>query len=189
MKFKTYAIISILLILTSCNPTPPTPNPPISSNTVNVMWQGTIDGSFFNYSGSYIDLQSTSNTYSNPGECEGGFSFLNLSKGTIPGITNNDAVVAMTFNTNIALLGTHVINSTNNSGFQIAVSKANGNGTEFTGASSYPNSNLVLNITEWPSNVGGLIKGNLSGEIGTCPFSSNCPTKAVSVSFEAIRLL
>jgi hypothetical protein len=187
MKIRYFTIIAIVLILTGCNPNNPTPNPPTPSNSVNVMWQGTIDGSTFNYTGSYIDLNSTSNIYSNPGRCDGNYANLSLVKGTIPGITNNDASVIMSFNTNVTLLGTHVLNSTNNGGFHVVVAKANGNGTEFTASSNYLNSNLILNITEWPSNVGGLIKGNLTGDIATCD-GSNCPTKAVSVSFEAIRL-
>ena len=87
------------------------------------------------------------------------------------------------------LVGTHILNNNTNNGYQIAVSKQTGNSaTSFTASATYLNSDVVLNITEFPSNVGGLIKGNFSGDFGTSLFDNTSPTKAVSISFEAIRL-
>jgi hypothetical protein len=189
MKINTsiFYIILVCLIL-SCTPNTPQPNPPAPTNTVNVSWQGTIgDGSFI-FNGTYVDLQSTSTTYSNPGECEGNYINVSLGKGTIPGIAKNDAGAVIQFNTNVTLVGTHILNNTNNNGFQIVISKANENGTEFIASSTYPNSNVILNITEFPSNIGGLIKGSFSGDFGTDLFNNACPTKYANVSFEAIRL-
>jgi hypothetical protein len=57
------------------------------------------------------------------------------------------------------------------------------NNTE--GNTFYPNTNVTLNITEVASNIGGLIKGNFSGVIGTPqPVGGTIP---VSGQFQAIR--
>ena len=152
--FVLVLLFSVLAVSVSCTPNNPQPNPPTPSNSVGVSWQGTIgDGSFI-FNGTYVDLQSTSTTYSNPGECEGNYINVSLGKGTIPGIAKNDAGAVIQFNTNVTLVGTHILNNTNNNGFQIVISKANENGTEFIATSTYPNSNVILNITEFPSNIG-----------------------------------
>jgi hypothetical protein len=190
MKIRYFAFISILLILTGCNPNNPQPNPPTPSNNVSVSWQGTIDGVYFGYNGSYENFESTSSEYSNPGKCEGSYLDVSLYKGVVPGNLGENASVYIVFPTNTTLVGSHVINNTNNNGFAIVVGKyAPASTIGFTAHSAYPNTNGVLNITQFPSNIGGLIKGNFNGVIGTdSAFNPNGATKEVTISFEAIRL-
>ena len=186
-----FIILSFLGVLTGCNPNNPQPNPPTQPNTVNVSWQGTVEGSSYSYSGSYVNLASTSTAYNNPGKSEGSANFISLAKGVVPGTVGEiiGFEISMPLILNEPLVGTHVLNNTSNNGYQIAISKQTGNSsTSFTASATYPNSNVVLNITEFPSNIGGLIKGNFSGEFGTDFFDNTAPTKNASITFEAIRL-
>lgn len=189
--FVLILLFSVLAVSISCTPNNPQPNPPTQSNTLNVSWQGTVEGSSYSYSGSYVNLASTSTAYNNPGKSEGSANFISLAKGVVPG-TVGEIVgfeISMPLILNEPLVGTHVLNNTSNNGYQIAISKQTGNSsTSFTASATYPNSNVVLNITEFPSNIGGLIKGNFSGEFGTDFFDNTAPTKNASITFEAIRL-
>lgn len=184
-------VFSVLAITESCTPNNPQPNPPTPSNSVGVSWQGTVDGNSYSYSGTYVNLASTSTAYNNPGKSEGSANFISLAKGVVPGTVGEiiGFEISMPLILNEPLVGTHVLNNTSNNGYQIAISKQTGNSsTSFTASATYPNSNVVLNITEFPSNIGGLIKGNFSGEFGTDFFDNTAPTKNASITFEAIRL-
>lgn len=191
MKLTGYLIISILFVLTSCNSNNPQPNPPAPANTVNVTWQGTIDGDNYNFSGTYVNLASTSDTYNNPGDAQGSAYFISLGKGAVSGSVGENVSIDIGLPAILSepLVGTHILNNTANNGYQIAINKQTGtSATSFTASSSWLNSNVVLNITEFPSNIGGLIKGNFNGDFGTSLFNSSSPTKSATVSFEAIRL-
>ena len=84
----------------------------------------------------------------------------------------------------------NVLNNSNNNGYYLNILSNNGTSSGWMASSLYANSNITLNITEFPTNIGGLIKGNLSGVAGIQP-NPNIPNtpapKAVSISFEAIR--
>ncbi len=191
MKTKLSSLLVLTaLFLASCTPNNPQPNPTSSNNSVTASWQGTIDGNSYNYTGTYVNLNSTSNYMNNPGKSEGTYHTVNLAKGVIPGNNGDDIVIAISFPTNVSVVGTHILNQNSNNGYQVVVGKNIGNGvTGFTGSSFYFNSNVTLNITEFPSNIGGLIKGNFSGVFGTSSTNPNGSTKAASITFEAIRKL
>jgi hypothetical protein len=184
-----FLILFFLGILSGCNPNNPQPNPP--TNSVGVSWQGTVDGNSYSYSGTYVNLASTSTAYNNPGKSEGSANFISLAKGVVPGNVGENIgfEISMPLILSEPLVGTHILNNTSNNGYQIAISKQTGNSTtSFTASATWQNSNVVLNITEFPSNVGGLIKGNFSGQFGTDFFDNTAPTKNASITFEAIRL-
>ena len=189
--FVLVLLFSVLAVSVSCTPNNPQPNPPTPSNSVGVSWQGTVDGNSYSYSGTYVNLASTSTTYNNPGKSEGSANFISLAKGVVPGNVGENIgfEISMPLILSEPLVGTHILNNTSNNGYQIAISKQTGNSTtSFTASATWQNSNVVLNITEFPSNVGGLIKGNFSGQFGTDFFDDNAPTKNASITFEAIRL-
>lgn len=190
--FKGFFLLTYVSVLfANCTPNNPQPNPPAPTNTVNVSWQGTIDGISYSYSGTYVNLESTSNIYNNPGGAHGSAYFISLGKGAVSGTVgdNMSIEIGMPQLLSEPLVGTHVLNNTTNNGYQIALNKQTGSSsTSFTASSSWPNSNVVLNITEFPSNVGGIIKGSFSGNFGTNLFDNTSPTKSASVSFEAIRI-
>jgi hypothetical protein len=191
--FPIISIMSIVLVFlfAGCTPNNPQPNPPTPSNSVGVSWQGTVDGNSYSYSGTYVNLASTSTTYNNPGKSEGSANFISLAKGVVPGTVGENIgfEISMPLILSEPLVGTHILNNTSNNGYQIAISKQTGNSTtSFTASATYPNSNVVLNITEFPSTIGGLIKGNFSGQFGTYLFDNTAPTKNASITFEAIRL-
>jgi hypothetical protein len=187
--FVLVMLFSVLAVSVSCTPNNPQPNPP--TNSVGVSWQGTDDGNSYSYSGTYVNLASTSTAYNNPGKSEGSANFISLAKGVVPGNVGENIgfEISMPLILSEPLVGTHILNNTSNNGYQIAISKQTGNSTtSFTASATWQNSNVVLNITEFPSNVGGLIKGNFSGQFGTDFFDNTAPTKNASITFEAIRL-
>ena len=193
MKTKLSSLLVLTaLFLASCTPNNPQPNPSrntTSTNSVTAMWQGTIDGNAYNYTGTYVNLISTSNYMNNPGKSEGSYGNVQLDKGVIPNSNGNPISMNLMFPANVNLLGSHALNS-NNNGYSLGILFNNGSSTAWIASSGHANSNITLNITEFPSNIGGLIKGNFSGVLETQslahpsnPFSST----TVSISFEAIR--
>jgi hypothetical protein len=196
-KLSTIIILAGLYcssILTSCNQNNPQPNPnpnTTSANSVTAMWQGTIDGNSYNYTGTYINLISTSNYMNNPGRADGTYLNVNLEKGVIPGTNGNPITMALNFPANVNPVGTHILDSSNNS-YLLSMMCNNGSSTAWIGNSLSEYSNITLNITEFPSNIGGLIKGNFSGVLLTSKLGSSNTNdidviRAVSISFEAIR--
>lgn len=189
--FVLVLLFSVLAVSVSCTPNNPQPNPPTTSNSVGASWQGTVDGNSYSYSGTYVNLASTSTTYNNPGKSEGSANFISLAKGVVPGTVGENIgfEISMPLILSEPLVGTHILNNTSNNGYQIAISKQTGNSTtSFTASATWQNSNVILNITEFPSTIGGLIKGNFSGQFGTDFFDNTAPTKNASITFEAIRL-
>jgi hypothetical protein len=126
----------------------------------------------------------------NPGRADGTYSKVHLDKGVIPGTNGNTIKMELCFPMNVNIVGTHVLNSSNNNGYYLSIISNNGTSSVWVAGSLFANSNITLNITEFPSNIGGLIKGNFSGVIQEDP-NLNVPNtpgpKAVSISFEAIR--
>jgi hypothetical protein len=179
-----------ILILASCTPNNPQPNTTSSNNSVTASWQGTIDGNSYNYTGTYVNLNSTSNYMNNPGRADGTYASVKLDKGVVPGTNGNPINMNLIFPANVNLVGTHVLNNSNNNGFALGILSNNGSNTATIASSGHANSNITLNITEFPNNIGGLIKGNFSGVLGTqsVAYPSNPFTSTtVSISFEAIR--
>lgn len=195
MKTKLYSLILLaVLFLVSCTPNNPQPNPTSSNNSVTASWQGNIDGNSFSYIGIYnvfnTLVSSTSNYMNNPGRSEGTYASVNLDKGVVPGTNGNTITMILYFPMNVNIVGTHILNNSNNNGYYLNILSNNGTSSGWMASSLYANSNITLNITEFPTNIGGLIKGNLSGVAGIQP-NPNIPNtpapKAVSISFEAIR--
>lgn len=191
MKTILYSFIALTaLFLASCTPNNPQPNPSpntSSSNSVTVMWQGTIDGNAYNYTGTYVNLNSTSNYMNNPGRADGTYSNVILFKGVVPGNNGKNVNIILNFPLNVNPVGTHILNNSNNNGFYLGIVFGS---TDWAGNTLDNNSNITLNITEFPSNIGGLIKGNFSGVLETSSLdlsNPNISTRAVSISFEAIR--
>jgi hypothetical protein len=173
MKFRTYASISILLILTGCNPNNPTPNSSISAS-----WSATINGSNYSYTCSYTNGVASSNNL--PGTCTYGTPSIILSKGVAAGTTGDEITISI--EKQQLAVGTYNITSSTgtNPGMSIVKNFAT------IGHSYYPNTNVTLNITEFPSSVGGLVKGNFNGVIGTTMFGT--ATMPISGQFQVVRL-
>ena len=184
-------LVLLIYVAYGCTPNNPQPNPPATNNSVNVMWQGTLDGGSCIYNGTYVNLVST-NQNTNPGKSEGSANFISLAKGVVPGTVGESVVIEISLPQILSepIVGTHILNNSTNNGYQIAINKQTGtSSTSFIASATWLNSNVVLNITEFPSNIGGIIKGNFSGDFGTSLFDNTSPTKSVSVNFQAIRIL
>ncbi len=169
----------ILFSILSCTPDNPPPNPP-TNNTVAVSWQATIDGVSYSYTGTYLNGESTSTDSNNPGDCNYGGPSINLKKGVfLPGNQN----IYIAIEKYPLALGTYIItsNTGSNPGMSIQINNTT------IGHSYYPNTNITFNVTEYPNIVGGMLKGNFSGIIGTS--ISGGGTMPVSGQFEALRIL
>ena len=177
-KTSSLLFLTILWLFTSCDPDNPQPNQP-TSNSTTVSWQANIDGISYSYSGTYVNGESTSSTDNNPGDCSYGGPSIILTKGTIGG-----ELIYIAIEKYPLAVGNYTITSTSGGaiGGGAAISK---NGITI-GHSYYPNTNINLTITEYPE-VGGLIKGNFSGVIGTSQTGGG--TMPVSGHFEAYRIL
>ena len=195
MESKLFTIILITTlyfstVLSGCTPDNPQPNTPATSpaNTnLTVKSNATFNGISDSFVGSYINNISTSNYMNNPGECTGIYNFVQMSKGTVPG----ESPSPFGYNSNLTIsfspslsVGSFNISSSTGSGKALTISTDMG---AFT--SLFYNSNITLNITAFPSEIGGLIKGDFSGVIGTSALDPNCSTYPLSGSFEAIRNL
>jgi hypothetical protein len=183
MKFRTYAIISILLILTGCNPNNPTPNPPTPTvpNPVQTSWTMTVDNNTYSWADNYITLGGGDTWVSehyetNPGSCNWQFqSFqgsssvpggeVHLSTSNLPGFTEDGLDCTIQFypnNTGSFIINSTSYQSTSPSDFAIFISDypliqnivRPGGGFECQ---------INTNITTFSTVKGGLVEGNFSG--------------------------
>jgi hypothetical protein len=173
MKLTSYLIISILLVLTGCNSNNPTPNP-----TINASWSASINGSSYSYSCTYVNGLASANNL--PGTCTYGTPSIILSKGVAAGTTGDEITISI--EKQQLAVGSYTI--TSGSGTNPGMSIVKNFST--IGHSYYPNTNVTLNITEFPSAVGGLVKGNFSGVIGTSMFGT--ATMPISGQFQVYRI-
>jgi hypothetical protein len=176
-------ILFVLIGLCGCTPQNPQPNPP-ANNVVAVSWQATINGVSNSYSDTYTNLEPTNAQGNNEGECLYFLPTISLRKGG-PFTAGDDVNISIQRN-EIFSVGTYVITTTTGGGggaFGLGMS-ASVNG--ILGHSSYPNTNVTLNITEVSATAGGLIKGNFSGVLGVSPQAGG-GTIPVSGQFQAIR--
>jgi hypothetical protein len=192
LRLLTLLFSSVCLswIITGCTPDNPQPNSP-TSNNVNVKWNATFNGISDSYVGTYTNLNSNSNYMNNPGDCKGSYMHVIMKKGVVPGNAPSPfgytAQIELSYTPSVGAslsVGTFNISNTTGSGKALTIVTDLGSFTSL----NY-NSNISVNITAFPSNIGGLIKGNFNGVIGTSALNPNCPTYPVSGSFEAIRLL
>jgi hypothetical protein len=176
-KTSSLLFLTILWLFTSCDPDNPQPNQP-TSNSTTVSWQANIDGVSYSYSGTYVNGVSSSTNDNNPGDSNfnGG---INLRKGTIGGDLIYIAIAKYPL-----AVGNYTITSTSGGAIGGGVTISKNNIT--IGHSYYPNTNINLTITEYPE-VGGLIKGNFSGVIGTSQTGGG--TMPISGQFVAYRIL
>ncbi len=177
---KSFIILFVLLGVYSCTPQNPQPNPP-ANNVVAVSWQATINGVSNSYSDTYTNLQPTNAQGNNEGQCLYFLPTISLFKGG-PFTPGDDVNISIQFN-EIFSVGTYNITTPIVGGPNVVGMSAMVNGVG--GHSSYPNTNVTLNITEVSATAGGLIKGNFSGVMGTS--QTGGATMPVSGQFQAIR--
>jgi hypothetical protein len=202
MKFKTYVIISILLILTGCNPNNPTPNPP-TQNPVQTSWTMTVDNKTYSWTDTYHEVDGywyPEHNETNPGCCvwnASGGSVINgsviyLGTGNLPGFTEELLTCHLEFypmNTGSWNISGNSWQSgvSNPSGFYLEIfdyPSINSFGTNnVTWNMITGNDNIALNITEFSTSVGGMVKGNFNGTY----YDSNNIAHTVSGQFNAIR--
>jgi hypothetical protein len=163
---KITIAVLLSLLFYGCNPDNPQPNP----NSINVSWQATINGISYSYSAIY----GTSNIDNNPGDCFAGPGSIQLLKGNL-----GYDLIHLTFSKPPPIgVGNNTINPT--SIVKCVISRNN----QVIGMSEFPNTDMNLTVTEY-SSIGGLIKGNFSGVIGT---SSNGDVIPISGQFQAFRV-
>lgn len=181
MTIKTTFLLAVITIaIFGCTPQNPQPNPP-ANNVVAVSWQATINGVSNSYSDTYTNSEPTNAQGNNEGQCMYFLPIIALDKGGP--FTPGDDVNILIERFEIFSVGTYNITTTTGGGggaFGLAMSAA-GNGV--VGSSSYPNTNVVLNITEF-NQGSGLIKGNFSGVLGVSPQAGG-GTIPVSGQFQA----
>ncbi|MCF8411152.1 MAG: hypothetical protein K9G31_07645 [Crocinitomicaceae bacterium] len=177
MTIKTTFLLAVITIaIFGCTPQNPQPNPP-ANNGVVASWQATINGVSNSYSDTYTNGQPTNAQGNNEGKSDCFIGSISLVKGGP--FTPGDDVSISFYNSEVFSVGTYNITSSGSIGMSTLV-----NYTE-EGNTFYPNTNVTLNITEVASTIGGLIKGNFSGVIGTPqPVGGTIP---VSGQFQAIR--
>jgi hypothetical protein len=176
MSVKTTLILAVMIIaIFACTPQNPQPNPPANNGLV-ASWQATINGVSNSYSDTYTGGQPTNAQGNNEGKSDCFIGSISLVKGGP--FTPGDDVSISFYNSDVFSVGTYNITSNGSIGMSTMVNNTEGN-------TFYPNTNVTLNITEVASNIGGLIKGNFSGVIGTPqPVGGTIP---VSGQFQAIR--
>ena len=168
MTIKTTFLLAVITIaIFGCTPQNPQPNPP-ANNVVSVSWQATINGVSNSYSDTYTNSEPTNAQGNNEGKCDYGVGVPNLILSKGGPLTPGDDVYIIIGRSEIFSVGTYNITTTTGGGggaFGLGMS-AGDNGV--AGSSSEPNTNVVLNITEF-NQGSGLIKGNFSGVLGTSP--------------------
>ena len=205
MKIRYFTIISILLILTGCNPNNPTPNPP-TPNPVQTSWTMTVDNKTYSWIDNYIAIGDAPYTWipehyeTNPGCCNwlasgGGVtngSVISFGTGNLPGFTEDNLVCQLEFypmNTGTWNISGNSWQSgvSNPSGFNLNISDYPLVENIVTNSVSWTwtpgNNNVTLNITEFSTSVGGMVKGNFNGTYNDL----NNIAHTVSGQFNAIR--
>jgi hypothetical protein len=178
MNRKTPFLIALLSVaIFGCTPDNPPPNPP-ANNVVAVSWQATINGISNSYSDTYTNSEPTNAQGNNEGQCMYFLPTIALYKGG-PFTPGDDVIINIQFN-EIFSVGTYNITTPIVGGPNVVKMSAMVNGV--MGHSSYPNTNVVLNITEF-NQGGNLIKGNFSGVMGTSQTGGG--TIPVSGQFQA----
>lgn len=181
---KIFSSLFLVVIVTSliygCTPDNPPPNPP-ANNGVAVSWQATINGITNSYSDTYTNLQPANAQGNNEGQCLYFLPTISLCKGG-PFTPGDDVNIYIQFN-EIFSVGTYNITTPIVGGPNVVQMAASVNG--ILGHSSYPNTNVTLNITEISATAGGLIKGNFSGVMGAS--QTGGATIPVSGQFQALR--
>lgn len=191
--------ITLALINSGCNPNNPTP----TNNTVQTSWEITVDNKTYYWTDNYT-LQfagsSAGGWYpehinSNPGVCEwvnsgnSGMGEISLHTNNLPGFTEDNLTCIIGFTP--ANTGTWTITQNswqtgvlNPCTFSLEISDyplVNNIGTISWNMMPH---NITLNISEFATNKGGLVKGNFSGNYT----DMNNVVHTVSGLFKAIRV-
>lgn len=198
MKFRTYAIISILLILTGCNPNNPTPNPP-TPNPVQTSWTMTVDNKTYSWTDTYHEVDGywyPENYQTNPGTCAWSASGSGIigsgvifSTGNLPGFTEDNLECHLGFypmNTGSWTISQMSWQSgvNNPSAFYLKISDYPLQDNILTWTGTMLPHNITLNVTEFATYIGGMVKGNFNGTYNDI----NNVAHTVSGQFNAIRI-
>lgn len=191
--------MTLTFIISGCNPNNPTP----TNNTVQTSWEITVDNKTYkwtdNYSlqfaGSSAEGWYPEHTNSNPGVCEwnnsgnSGMGEISLHTNNLPGYTEDNLTCTIGFNP--ANTGTWTITQNswqtgvlNPCTFSLEVSDyplVNNIGTISWNMMPH---NITLNVSEFATSKGGLVKGNFSGNYT----DMNNVVHTVSGNFKAIRV-
>jgi len=200
MKFILFSLVLCVTLL-SCNPNNPTPNPP-TANSVQTSWTMTVDNKTYSWSDTYHEVDGDwypEHFETNPGGCMWSYyamitggSSINLGTTNLPGFTEDGLFCALDFypmNTGSwDISGNSWLSGVSNpSGFYLEINdypSVNTWGTSSTTWNMVPgNNNVVLNITEFSTSKGGLVKGNFNGTFSDI----NNVAHTVSGNFSAIR--
>lgn len=196
MKFIFFSLVLCVTLL-SCNPNNPTPNPP-APNSVQTSWTLTVDNKTYSWSDTYVENENGNwfpeHIETNPGLCSWQYSgsfngyggIIYLSTGNLPGNNDDELVCELEFYPNNT--GSFTINQTSSQNptypcfMSLEVSDYPlTNNLWFQ--SYWTASNINLNITNFATTKGGLVKGNISGTF--TDFNSQVHT--ISGQFNAIR--
>ena len=168
-KFLLVGIIGISIL--GCNPDNPEPNNP--STGTALQWNVTIDGQTYSWQGSYPNnLGGGTATAGSNGTSSQPFSIACVG----PGGTSLGISLPV-YNS-----GTYNLNLTNYALSNYIAVVINGTPNYST---SYGGS-VTVNVTQFPSNVNGVIKGNFIGTIGKSPALGG-GTTPITGSFDALR--
>jgi hypothetical protein len=180
-----FLVVIVTSLIFGCTPQNPQPNPP-ANNAVAVSWQATINGVSYSYSDTYSHHTGAGENLqgNNEGKCDYAGGYLRLHKGG-PYTAGDDFVMEFSHMQNEAFsVGTYNIVGGSSIGMNLFCFINNSN----QGNSINPGSNITLNITEVPGAMGGLLKGNFNGVIGTSSGGVQTGTVPISGQFQAYRL-
>jgi hypothetical protein len=169
--FNTLFLGFGIIVIASCNPDNPQPNNP--STGTALQWNVTIDGQTYSWQGSYPNnLGGGTATAGSNGTSSQPFSIACVG----PGGTSLGISLPV-YNS-----GTYNLNSSNYALSNYIAVVLNGTPNYST---SYGGT-VTVNVTQFPSNVNGVIKGNFSGTIGKSPALGG-GTTPITGSFDALR--
>jgi len=199
-RIHLFQLFFLLTTLLGCNPNNPTPNPPTIA-PVQTSWTLNYDGVVYSWSGSYecIDGEwyQLNQTNSPVGSCvwnlDGGMGnggVVTFGKAYLPGSIGNDLTCHFYFYPNntgsFQVNNTSLQNQINPCALDLKISEYplvdNIFVVSWIGATC-PNLNSNLNITEFSSLKGGLVKGNFNGTWT----DNNGIAHSISGDFKAIR--
>jgi hypothetical protein len=165
---KIFLLIGITAIFSGCNPN----NPPPNSSTL-LQWNVTIGGQNFSWQGDYPNSMSGGSATASGSGAQAAFGIVCF---------DSSPSFMATFALPTYGLGNFTLNSSNYSATNMMGINQNGS---INYATAWGGS-IIVNVTQFPSAINGIIKGTFNGTIGKSPALGG-GTTTISGSFDVLR--